>query len=111
MKFDIQKAFPYPVLRPFSDDYNDAEFQTTVDIKVSESEIRMQLFFNISSNDIVEQIHVNRAEYVAVISCRDTYMRHVLYSKEPENSISLSITDLRGEVQVQAYDAYVFGGV
>lgn len=103
MKFDIQKAFPYPVLRPFSDDYNDAEFQTTVDIKVSESEIRMQLFFNISSNDIVEQIHVNRAEYVAVISCRDTYMRHVLYSKEPENSISLSITDLRGEVQVQAY--------
>jgi len=103
MKFDIQKAFPYPVLRPFSDDYTYAEFQTTVDITVSESEIHMAVFYTVSSDDILKQIQSNKAEYVAVISCRDTYTRHVLYSKETENYISFRITDLRGEVQVQAY--------
>jgi hypothetical protein len=33
MRFDHQKAFPYPVLRPDIDDYLNSEFQVTVDIE------------------------------------------------------------------------------
>jgi len=37
MKFDRYKAFPYPVLRPYSDDYIDIDFQTNVEPKVVEN--------------------------------------------------------------------------
>jgi len=33
MRFDHQKAFPYPVLRPDVDDYLNAEFQVSVDVE------------------------------------------------------------------------------
>jgi len=63
MKFDKNKAFPYPVLRPYSDDYNDVEFQATVEFIISKDKITASVQFAISSSEIVDEIEQNNAEY------------------------------------------------
>jgi hypothetical protein len=37
MKFDRSKTFPYPVLRPYSDDYVDAEFQALAEFEIKDN--------------------------------------------------------------------------
>ncbi len=51
MKFDRQKAFPYPVLRPYSDDYLNVDFQTSVDFNISKETVGMNVQYAISSDD------------------------------------------------------------
>ena len=96
MKFDKNKAFPYPVLRPYSDDYNDVEFQATVEFLVSKDKITATVGFAVSSEEIGEEIDKDAAEYVALISCRDTYFQSVLKSKERKIVAEFEIGSLRG---------------
>lgn len=103
MRFDKNKAFPYPVLRPYSDDYNDVEFQATVEFVVSKEKIVTSVGFAISASEIVEEIDNGNAEYVAVISCRDTYFQKVLTSNARKIEAEFDIGDLRGEVRVNTY--------
>ena len=78
MKFDRNKTFPYPVLRPFSDDYIDGEFQTSVEFLSNEGEVILAISFRISSNELVEQIKLGKAKFIALVSCRETYFRKVI---------------------------------
>ena len=103
MKFDKNKAFPYPVLRPFSDDYIDVEFQATVEFLVSKEIIKVNISHAISSDEIVKEIELGNAEYVAAISCRDTYYQHVVRSSEKDATADFDIGQLRGEVRVNPY--------
>lgn len=80
MKFDRNKAFPYPVLRPYSDDYKEVEFQATVEFEVGKEKIIAKVGFAVSSDEIAEEIKKGNAEYIATISCRDTYFQSVLAS-------------------------------
>ena len=103
MKFDKNKAFPYPVLRPYSDDYNDVEFQATVEFLVTKDKIIATVGFAVSSEEIGEEIDKDAAEYVALISCRDTYFQSVLRAKERKIVAEFEIGSLRGEVKVNPY--------
>lgn len=105
MKFDKNKAFPYPVLRPYSDDYVDVEFQATVEFLVSKDKIKVNVGFAISSEEIAHEIENGNAEYVALISCRDTYYQYVLTSKNRLAMAEFDNGELRGEVKVRPYVA------
>jgi hypothetical protein len=103
MKFDKNKAFPYPVLRPYSDDYIDVEFQATVEFMIGNGKIKVNVGFAISSEEIVNEIENGNAEYVALISCRDTYYQHVLSSEKRLAFAEFDKGELRGEVKVRPY--------
>src|ERR1700749_2804276 len=103
MKFDKNKAFPYPVLRPYSDDYEDLEFQATVDLTVGKSIIKVALDYAISSSAIAKEIAKGNATYVTVISCRDTYFQYVVRSATATAEVKLSSGDVRGEVRFDSY--------
>lgn len=103
MKFDKNKAFPYPVLRPYSDDYIDVEFQATVEFVVGKEKIKVNISYAISSDEIVNEISKGNAEYIAAISCRDTYYQYVLPSTTNSASAEFDIGELRGEVRVNPY--------
>ncbi len=105
MKFDKQKAFPYPVLRPYSDDYLEVDFQTMVDFSIEGASIEASIEYAISSEEILEQIENGNAEYVSIISCRDTYFRKVLRSQSRKVETAFNTGELRGEVRV---DPFVF---
>lgn len=103
MKFDKNKAFPYPVLRPRSDDYRDADFQVTAYFTVSKSSIKASVSYAISSDEIFEEIGKGNAEFISVISCRDTYFQSTLTSTEKLVESEFNIGELKGEVIVNPY--------
>jgi len=103
MKFDKNKAFPYPVLRPNCDDYMDVEFQTTVEFEVSKESVVGKITYATSSEELVNEIEKGNAMYVSIVSCRDTYFRTVLTSKGPRIEKSFEVGSLRGEVRVDPY--------
>lgn len=103
MKFDKNKAFPYPVLRPYCDDYVDVEFQTTVEFTVEKDCITVDIAYAISSDELLAEIDNGKAKYVSVVSCRDTYFRQVLSSSNSAITSKFEAGSLRGEVRVDPY--------
>ena len=103
MKFDRNKTFPYPVLRPFSDDYIDGDFQTSVEFLSNEGEVILAISFKISSNELVEQIKLGKAKFIALVSCRETYFRKVIPTNLNEITERFYAGDLKGEVRVDSY--------
>lgn len=103
MKFDKYKAFPYPVLRPESDDYRDGEFQATVEFAIAESNIKASIGYALSAEEITNEIAKGNAEYVCMISCRDTYFQQIISTAERKMEANFDIGTLRGEVRVNPY--------
>lgn len=105
MQFDPQRAFPYPVLRPGVNDYLDGEFQCVVEFSPLENkpQIIFEVQFSLSVTEIEHLIARGQAKFVAVISCRDTYLRRVLATDKVSAKSTFHSGDLRGEVQVFPY--------
>lgn len=103
MKFDKNKAFPYPVLRPYCDDYQNVEFQTTVEFAVSKNSIDADITYALSSEELLDEIAKGNAKYVSVVSCRETYLRTVLTSVDGKIAKSFDPGSFRGEVRVDPY--------
>jgi len=103
MKFDRHKAFPYPVLRPYNDDFIDLEFQINAEWEVEGETAKVKIDYAISSEDIKQTIEHGNAVYISVISCRDTYTRNNVESNTPYSEAIFSVNDLRGEVRIDSY--------
>jgi hypothetical protein len=103
MKFDRNKTFPYPVLRPFSDDYIDVEFQTNVDFTSNDGLVTANISYRVSSPELIEQIKIGNAKFVSIVSCRETYFRDVLTSETKQIVKNFDVGNLRGEVKVDSY--------
>ncbi len=103
MKFDRSKTFPYPVLRPYSDDYVDAEFQALAEFTIGDTGIKVSCSYRTSSVELHQQIALGAAKYVSIISCRETYFREVLMTNEETLEATLDADSLRGEVEIDAY--------
>jgi hypothetical protein len=103
MKFDRNKTFPYPVLRPFSDDYIDVEFQTNVEFSSNEGVVTAGISFRVSSSELIEQIKIGNARFVAIVSCRETYFREVISTDQKQVVKNFDVGYLRGEVKVDSY--------
>lgn len=103
MKFDRNKAFPYPVLRPHSDDFVDKEFQSTADFSIDGNTVTVEVSYALSSNDIKKLIKDGYAVYVSVLACRDTYFSVSLPSSTPCTNKEFDNGLFRGEVEVRSY--------
>jgi hypothetical protein len=103
MKFDRSKTFPYPVLRPFSDDYVDAEFQALSEFIIDDDGIKVSCSYQTSSVELQHQIALGAAKYVSIVSCRETYFRQVITTDQTKIEANLDASSLRGEVSVDAY--------
>ena len=81
MKFDKNKAFPYPVLRPYSDDYVDVDFQTTVEFILDKDYLSVDITYTVSSEDILKEI--KNLDYVYALKPRETsensYMKEIIF--------------------------------
>ena len=106
MKFDLQKAYPYPVLRPFNDDFGEIDFQTTVLMSLGDDQegfIVANIEFVVSSSEIVKEIEAQHAAYFAVVACRNTYFRKSFMSTNKIIEAKLDLKSLRDEVIVEPY--------
>ena len=105
MRFDSQKSFPYPVLRPDIDDYLNAEFQVTVKFLGinNNKQISAQIKVALSSDEIRKQIDSGHAAISVVFSCRDTYFRQAVTTDKYELTKKFDSGQFRGEVVVYPY--------
>jgi hypothetical protein len=103
MKFDRSKTFPYPVLRPYSDDYVDAEFQALAEFEIKDNNIKVSCSFQTSSTELQNQIALGAARYISILSCRETYFRKVLSTSGDTIEEHLKADALRGEVMIESY--------
>jgi len=105
MKFDPQKTYPYPVLRPYSDDYPDCDIQTNVEFVATENEEKAlcNVEFVTSSEVILDLIQNNKAAFVVNVCCRSTFFRETFRSFDNVFSIELELSMIRDEVRVEPY--------
>ena len=105
MQFDVNRAFPYPVLRPGVDDYVDGDFQATIEFKSNEGEahIHLEARFDLSVDEIRSAIDKGYASFVLVVSCRDTYFRKPITTQSDTLQVALPAESLRGQVEVLPY--------
>ena len=78
VKYEPKRNYTYPVLRPWSDDYNDAEMRTSVEASVVGQDIRVTVDFEVSEPAIMHQVDAGNAQCVAMLYCRDTLHRQML---------------------------------
>lgn len=105
MRFDHQKAFPYPVLRPDIDDFLKAEFQVTVDMKGTKDNKKLEASINVilSSDEIRREIDKENAAISIIFACRETYFREAVTTQKYELKKSFDSALLRGEVTVYPF--------
>lgn len=105
MKFDSQKAYPYPVLRPYSDDFMDVEFQSTVDLALGKDKgiLMAKIDFALSCKEIEREIENQKAAYIMVFACRNTYFRKTFVSFSNTLELELELRHLRDEVTAEPY--------
>src|ERR1700722_1432292 len=105
MRFDHQKAFPYPVLRPDIDDYLNAEFQVAVDMVGTKDnkKIEAKIAVALSSEEIRREIDKGNAQIAIIIACRDTYYRTAITTQKYELRKSFDSGLFRGEVIIYPF--------
>lgn len=104
MKFDSQKAFPYPVLRPDINDYLDGEFEVNVSLNGDSGDaIVAKMDVQLSVPEIEKQVANNHAEFVVVFSCRDTYFREAVTFTNHSRTKKFDGSAFRGEVQIHSF--------
>lgn len=105
MQFDPLRAFPYPVLRPGSNDYVDSAMQTVAELIESEDQLEIMAEANLAVgvDEIRALVDQGKAHYAVVVSCRDTYFRKAMLSNQPHVRERFSAGALRGEVLIYPY--------
>lgn len=108
MRYEPNKAFPHPVLRPLIDGGKSADFpgfgfETTVDPQVSEdgADIEMLITFRIKHPDIVHAIERGQAEYSVLIYCNSTYYRMYIASSSPRLTAKITAGDVDRSVELR----------
>lgn len=105
MTFDPQKLYPYPVLRPQSEDYPQAEFQVTVKVGRVEqtTALTVEAEFMLSDPDLLSLVEKDRACYVLQIRAPQTYFRLALYDTENQITKNFSHGLIAGRTEFSPY--------
>ena len=87
MKYEAKRNYVHPVLRPYSDDYNEAKLTTSVQASVAEQDIRITVSFDVGEPSIRQQIIAGTARCVAMLYCRETLHREMLNGSKGESTL------------------------
>ena len=78
MKYEPKRNYLYPVLRPYSDDYESDELDVEVTAAVVGQRINVSVKFGVNEPSIQHQIVAGNARCIAMLYCRDTLYRQML---------------------------------
>ena len=108
MRYEPNKAFPHPVLRPLIDDGQSADFpgfgfQTVVEPEVSQdgAHIELGIAFEIKHPDIVRAIESGQAEFAVLVYCSSTYYRTYIGSSKPRLTVKIAAGDVDRSVELR----------
>ena len=80
MKYDPNRNYLYPVMRPYADDYGDALLKTLAQVEPDNENLIINVEFDVSDVRIKQQVADGNARCTAMLYCRDTMYRKTLQS-------------------------------
>lgn len=103
MRYDPNKAYLYPVLRPYSTDYPQAEFQAELDVERIQhtTAARVSAEFDLSDPDLLQLIAEGAAQYVLLVRATATHHRSSHPSGEPKIEVKFESGQLAGRTEVR----------
>ena len=103
MRYDPNKAYLYPVLRPDSTDYPRAEFQAEPDPERIEhtTAVRVSAEFNLSDPDLLRLVEGGAAQYVLLVRAAATRHRSSHRSGEPTIEVRFESGQLSGRTEIR----------
>lgn len=78
MKYDTNRHYLYPVMRPHSDDYPKGDFTTLLDAQFSSHDVDVSIEYTVNDDAINEHVRSSQARCVAMLYCRDTMYRQLV---------------------------------
>ena len=106
MKFNSQKSFGYPVLRSASDDYVQGSFEPSITVTRVEKNDHSAIFegiFSVSVPELSQLIQDEKASYVVVINCRNTFHRECFKTFDKEYIFEVGAKYLNGTISIESY--------
>ena len=102
MKYNPNRNYLYPVLRPYSDDYPDGTLQTSVTVAANEESISLAISFEISEPSIHEEVVNGNASCAAMVYCGTTMYREMVVGKRgnPRLTRDIPLASLSGNVEL-----------
>lgn len=99
MRFDTNKSFGYPVLRPNNDDYVEAAFEATIEPSEDydgNNLCKFDYHLNIGVKEIKNAIQDQLAQIVITVFCPKTFYQFSLPTFEKSGSFEIDLAQMRG---------------
>ena len=105
MRYDPRKAFPYPVLRISSSDYQSGSFDIQPDIHriANSTELRLEVTFVQDCVELDKLLEQNKAKFALVVSSPITFFRTAICDSNREIVQQFESGKLAGRVTLNPY--------
>jgi hypothetical protein len=105
MKFDPQKSFGYPVLRPLSQDYIGRAFEPELRLKRAADGSALELHYDLhcSSDYLNSLVNTGKAAFVVRVTCPQTFYEGMHVSKIKRDVLVIPKEDIRHLISLGAY--------
>ena len=102
MKYDPNRNYLYPVLRPHSDDYPGGELRSEVSAEVRGPDALIGVKFDPTDASVRQQVKDGNARCAAMLYCRETLHRETLRARKGDFALDAAIPAriLVGDVEV-----------
>jgi hypothetical protein len=97
------RAYPHPVLAPFSDDIVKSVFQPVVTVKPTKSAYVFEAVFKTNNADLLQLVAKSDARYAVHVECTHTRYRNIFKSDQQRFSFEVSASLLEGRVEVTSF--------
>jgi len=105
MKYDVQKSFGYPVLRPSSEDYVGRAFEPELSLKKAKDGGALELHYALhcSSDYLNTLIKEDHACFVVRVTCAKTLYEKMMLTSQKREVLVIPGEDIRHLIEIGAY--------
>lgn len=100
MKLNPNRYFPYPVLKPYNNDYENCQFKADINVEQRHKSLKLDYSYKIDSDTINDLINSEKAEVVFHIENPKTKYREIVYATEDTQTFELDLSNLNGTLYV-----------
>jgi len=103
MKLNSQQGFPYPVLRPESDDYSKDKFIADYEVAALNNQLEIAVTYTLTNSEMKDEIQNGNAVFVLIVSSPETFEQLTFTSQEDKNIYTIDSEKLRGRINLESY--------
>ena len=95
--------FPYPVISPSTNDYNNKKFEVSYNAEPAIKEYKFNVDIVLEDKNLLNLIHSKSAHFFIVMECKSLGFRKNIISHDTQVNFELSSMDISNKVEIEAY--------